>query len=220
MQGLPTVLLLSCDPFAVPINSITLTCTIRSGKVSQSQWPQCCKLKEACIYMLVIHHCIEPYGLYRLGMRPARLLLYIPLYLYPATVNLLTASITALAQSLLAPQHKQPLTSNPAEATTAPEVWQCQCSQIKASFLLAGLPLAISRTLNTICTEAQQLKMSDVQSAAMQAKKLLPFDQKLMDAIPGKGKKAFNARNEGDVQGPYQKSSGKIPGELQPANEL
>lgn len=62
--------------------------------------------------------------------------------------------------------------------------------------------------------------MSDVQSAAMQAKKLLPFDQKLMDAIPGKGKKAFNARNEGDVQGPYQKSSGKIPGELQPANEL
>ncbi|KAK9851674.1 hypothetical protein WJX84_007705 [Apatococcus fuscideae] len=49
-------------------------------------------------------------------------------------------------------------------------------------------------------------------SEVRKAKKLLPFDQKLMDAIPGKGKKAFNARNEGDVQGPYQKSSGKIPG--------
>ena len=50
----------------------------------------------------------------------------------------------------------------------------------------------------------------------MQAKKLLPFDQKLMDAIPGKAKKMFNARNENDVQGPYQKSSGKIPGALNP----
>ena len=46
----------------------------------------------------------------------------------------------------------------------------------------------------------------------LQQKKLLPFDEKLMEAIPGKSKKMFNARNEGDVQGPYQKSSRKIPG--------
>jgi len=49
-------------------------------------------------------------------------------------------------------------------------------------------------------------------SQVRKAKKLLPFDQKLTDAIPGKAKKMFNARNEGDVQGPYQKSSSKIPG--------